>query len=92
MLDYTNLFSPNDYEKERQNNTKIFPITKNVKILCCVICGRYRRFQKPKVSYLLEKVISLSITCRKYKNKGEKLFREQEPIEIIKIFGLIENI
>ena len=76
--------------KKKTKYIKTFSITKNAKILCCVICGRYRRFQK--VSYLLEKVISLFITCSKYKNEGEKLFREQEPIEIIKFFGLIGNI
>ena len=50
LLDYTNLFSPNDYEKN-----EIFSITKKVKKLYCVICGKYRKFEKPKISYLLEK-------------------------------------
>ena len=29
LLDYTNLFSPNEYEKKQQNNTKMFSISKN---------------------------------------------------------------
>ena len=50
LLDYTNLFSPNDYE-----NTKIFSVTKKMKKLYCIICGKYRKFEKPKISYFLEK-------------------------------------
>ena len=26
-----------------------------MKKLYCVICGKYRKFEKPKISYLLEK-------------------------------------
>ena len=37
LLDYTNLFSPND--DEWSNNTKIFSITKKMKKLFWVICG-----------------------------------------------------
>ena len=36
------------------NNTKIFSITKKIK-LYCVICDKYRKFEKPKTSYLLKK-------------------------------------
>ena len=42
------------------------------------ICGKYRKFEKPKISYLLEKTLVLSIICSKYKNGDEKLFKEQE--------------
>ena len=58
----------------------------------CVICGKYRKFEKPKISYLLEKTLVLSIICSKCKNEDEKLFKEEESIEILKILGLIENI
>ena len=34
----------------------------------------------------------LSITCSKYQKEDEKIFEEEESIEILKIFGLIENI
>ena len=63
-----------------------------MKKLTCVICGKYRKFEKTKISYLLEKTLVLSIICNKCKNEDEKLFREEEPIEILKIVGLIENI
>ena len=62
FLDYTNLLSPNDYGKNVKNNTKIFSITKKIisyyKKLYYIICGNYREFEKPKISYILEKNIS----------------------------------
>ena len=63
-----------------------------MKKLYCVICGKYRKFEKPKISYLLEKTLVLSIICSKCKNEDEKIFKEEESIEILKILGLIENI
>ena len=33
--------------EEWQNNIKIFSITKKEEKLFCVICGRYRKFEKP---------------------------------------------
>ena len=63
-----------------------------MKKLYCIICGKYRKFEKPKISYLLEKTLVLSIICSKCKNEDEKLFKEEESIEILKILDLIENI
>ena len=57
-----------------------------------MICSKYRKFEKPKISYLLEKTLVLSVICNKCKIDDEKLFKEEEPIDILKIFGLIENI
>ena len=54
----------------------------------CVICGKYRKFEKPKISYLLEKTLVLSIICSTCKNEDEKLFKEEGSIEMLKIFGL----
>ena len=33
------------------------------------ICGKYRKCEKPKMSYLLEKTLVLSIICSKFKNE-----------------------
>ena len=49
----------------------------------CVICGKYKKFEKPKISYLLEKTV-LSIICSKCKNEDEKTLKEENPIEILK--------
>ena len=62
-----------------------------MKKLYCIICGKYRKFEKPKISYLLEKTLVLSIICSKCKNEDEKLFKE-ESIEILNIVGLSRNI
>ena len=57
-----------------------------MKKLYCVTCSKYRKFEKPKISYLLEKTLVLSIICSKCKNEDEKIFKE-ESIEILKILG-----
>ena len=63
-----------------------------MKKIYCIICGKYRKFEKPKISYLLEKILVLSIICSKRKNEDEQIFKEEDSIEILKILGLIENI
>ena len=63
-----------------------------MKKLHSVICGQYRKFEKPKISYILEKTLILSIICSKCENEDEKLFKEEESIEILISFALIENI
>ena len=47
-----------------------------MKNLYCVICGKYRKLGKPKISYLLEKTLVLSIIYSKCKNKDEKICKE----------------
>ena len=49
-----------------------------MKKLCCVICGKHRKFEKRKISYLLEKTLALSIICNKCKNEDEKIFKEED--------------
>ena len=63
-----------------------------MKKLYCVICGRYRKLKKSKISCIFEKTLVPSIICSKCKNKNEKIFKEEEPIEILKNFDLIKNI
>ena len=57
-----------------------------MKQLCCVICGKYRKFEKPKTLYLLEKALVLSIICSNSKNEDKKVFKEEESIEILQTF------
>ena len=42
LLDYTNLFFPNDYEK---NDKKV-----RMRKICCTKCKKYKEFKKPKIS------------------------------------------
>ena len=62
-----------------------------MKKLHCVICGKYKKIEKPKIPYILGKTFVLSIICSKCKNEDEKIFKEEELIEILKILDLIEN-
>ena len=57
------------------NNTKIFSITK--------------KDEKPKISYLLEKTLVLSIICSKCENEEEQIFKEEELMERLQILNLI---
>ena len=58
----------------------------------CVICRKYRKFEKPKIPYLLEKkTLVISIICSKCKNEDEKIFKEEESIEILKINNVEEH-
>ena len=63
-------------------------MTKKIKKLYCLIC----KFEKSKISYFIEKASVLSIICSKSKNEKEKIFKEEESIEILKILVLIYNI
>ena len=40
----------------------------------------------------LEKILVLSIICSKCKSEDEKIFKQEESIEILKVLGLINNI
>ena len=62
------------------------------KKIYCLICGQYKKIDKPKLSYLLEKKLVLSISCSQCKKEDKNLFKEEEYIEILQILGLIENI
>ena len=57
-----------------------------------IICNKNKKFEKPKISNILEKKLVLSIISNKCKNEDEKIFKEEESIKILKILGLIENI
>ena len=91
FLDCLNLFSPNDYDKN-DKMIIISSITKTIKNLYCFVCGKYRKSEKPKLSCILEKTLVLSIIFSNCKNEDEKLFKEEELIEILKNLRLIKNI
>ena len=75
LLYYPNLFSPDDYEKNDKIIPKYFQWLKRWKKIYCIICKNYRKFEKPKISYILEKTLVLSIICIKCKSKNETLFK-----------------
>ena len=62
-----------------------------MKKLYCVICRKYRKFENPKLFYVLEKTLLLYIIWIKCKNEDEKIFKEEDSTEILEILGLIEK-
>ena len=56
-----------------------------------VICGKYRKLEKLKISYPIKKTLALYIICGKCKNVDGKIFKEEDSIEIFKITALINN-
>ena len=64
-----------------------------MKKLYCVICDKYRIFEKPKISCLLEKTLVLSTICSMGKNKDEKIYLKKKlQLRYYRMLGLIENI
>ena len=58
-----------------------------MKKLFCIISSNYKKFEKPNISYLLEKTLVLPIISSKCKNKDENFFKE-ESIEILRNLSL----
>ena len=63
-----------------------------MKKICCVICGKNRKFKKPRISHILKKSLVLSVVSNKCKTEDERIFKEEESIEILKTLGLIKDI
>ena len=54
-----------------------------MKELFCVICGRNRKFEKSKHSLVPH------IIWSKCKNEDEKIFKDEESVDLLKILSLI---
>ena len=62
------------------------------KIYYIIVCGKYRKFKSPKISFILQKTLVLSIVCSKCGRKYRNIIKEEQSIEMLKIVGLIKNI
>ena len=60
-----------------------------MKDIYCVICGKYRKFKYLKYCTLL---IKYQFISGKFGNEDQKIFKEEETIEILKFFHLVINI
>ena len=92
LLDYKNLFSPYNYENNDEIILKNILTTKKIKKLHRLICGKYRKFDKAKISYIFQKTLVPSILCSRCKKEDETIFTEEDSIEILKSLSLIEKI
>ena len=50
-----------------------------MKKIYCATCGKYRKFQKPKLSYILKKTVC-SVICSKYENEDEKYLKKKNQL------------
>ena len=90
LLDCTNLFSPNDYEKNDKVILKYFHRLKRWKnyfVLFAISIINLKYHTIP-----LRKIIISFYYFSKCKYEDEKLFKEKESVEVLNILGLIENI
>ena len=55
-------------------------------------CEKYKKFIKPKVSYICYKILLLSSICNKCGSEDDKIFKEEVSLEILKILSLINDI
>ena len=62
-----------------------------MKKIYCVVCGKFKKFKNPKLSYILQKTLVLSIICSKCDSKDEKIFKEEQSIKTLTNPGLINN-
>ena len=53
-----------------------------------ISCKKYKEFKKHKISYICYKTLLLFCICNKCGSEDEKIFKEVEPIEILKILSL----
>ena len=77
LFDYTNLFFPNEYEKNDEIVKKIYFIKSN----------SYRKFKNLQISYIFDKMLVRFIIYGKYGCNDENIFKEK--IEISKIIGYL---
>ena len=45
-----------------------------------VICGKYTKFEKPKILYILKETLVLSIICSKCENGDKKYFKKNNQL------------
>ena len=91
-LNYINSLSPNDYAKYNKTILKYFHNQKHEKIIWhYALSIENLKNQKYHISQE-KKTLFLFTICSKCKNQDEKLFKEEESIEILKVLGLIESI
>ena len=84
LLEATNLFYPNEYEKNDKTMPKYF--RQNLKSCNCNVCNKNRKLNKTKLSNIFKKTFSLSIVYIECAPEYEKKIKEEESTEILKLF------
>ena len=58
----------------------------------CNVCNKYGKSTKVKIYNFKKNIQSHSVVYSKYDHEYQKIFKEEDSIEILKILGLITNI
>ena len=56
----------------------------------CFKFNSIREFANPKISCISDKILVFSIICNKCGNNNDRIFKEEESIEILKFLVLIK--
>ena len=56
-----------------------------------VKCNKIRKFVNPKISYIFDKTLILFTICGKCGDNNDRIIREENNFEILKIPGLIQE-
>ena len=94
LLDYINLFCPNEYKENDRIKLEYFQYLKRLrwKKSIGLFAVSIENLKTLKYHTFLKKLLIPSIICSKCENENEKLFKAEELIEIFKILGLIKSI
>ena len=97
LLEYTSLFSPNEYEKNDKIILKYFQYIKRLRWKNCVALSvvSIENLKILKNYTYSRKTLTLAIICSKCRNldeKKKKKIKEHESIEILQILFLFKKI
>ena len=63
------------------------------KNMCCIKCNKHKKLKNPKMLYIFNKKLVFYIIWQVWQQcSNDKVFKEEESIEILKVLGLIDNI
>ena len=57
----------------------------------CNVCNKYEKLKKKHITYIFQKILSLSIVYSKCGHEYKKIFKQEESNEILKVLGLINK-
>ena len=77
LLEYTKLFSPNDYENKDKIILKYFGKLKRGKKNIALFAVSVKKLEKPKISYLLEKKYFLLLSTLSARMKMKKYLKKR---------------
>ena len=89
LIDYTNLFSPNDFKKDDDTVLKYFRVIHKYKMESyCLKCKKYTKNIDPQVSSTSNGKFMISSKCAICGNKKSKFIEKQEASGLLSKLGI----